>query len=80
MSIKSFLLFFALQSIRMNTKNINFDDKKIKKVTFTETKKHFRQMTLTLIKYLFQKKNHIAQRMYLNTSLDIMMMLSDHYL
>ena len=42
MSIKSFLLFFALQSIRMNTKNINFDDKKIKKVTFTETKKHFR--------------------------------------
>ena len=38
MSIKSFLLFFVLQSIRMNTKNINFYDKKIKKVTFTKTK------------------------------------------
>ena len=37
-------------------------------------------MTLTLIKYLFQEKNHMAQRMHLNTSLDIMMMLLDHYL
>ena len=35
----------------MNTKNINFDNKKIKKGTFTKTKKPFREMTLTLIKY-----------------------------
>ena len=36
------LLPFSLQSIRMNTKNINFDNKKIKKATFiTKTKKMF---------------------------------------
>ena len=31
--------FFSLQCIRMIGKNINFDDKKIKKVTFIKTKK-----------------------------------------
>ena len=31
--------FFSLQYIRMSGKNINFDDKKIKKVTFIKTKK-----------------------------------------
>ena len=35
----------------MNTNNINFDNKKIKKVTFTEkTKKYLIQMILMLIK------------------------------
>ena len=33
--------FFSLQIIRMSGNNINFDDKKIKKVTFTtKTKKY----------------------------------------
>ena len=64
----------------MSGKNINFDDKKIKEVTFTKTKKHFRQMTLMLVKYKFLKKNHKTQRMRLNTLSDIMiMMLLDHY-
>ena len=64
----------------MNTKNINFEDKKIKKVTFTKTKKYFRMIILMLIKYKFLKKNHIAQRMLLNTLSDMMiMMLLDHY-
>ena len=64
----------------MNTKNMNFEDKKIKKVTFTKTKKYFRMIILMLIKYKFLKKNHIAQRMLLNTLLDMMiMMLLDHY-
>ena len=40
----------------MNGKNINFDDKKIKKVISTKTKKYFRQMILMLIKYQFLKK------------------------
>ena len=31
--------FFSLQYIRMSGKNINFEDKKIKKVTFIKTKK-----------------------------------------
>ena len=64
----------------MNTKNINFEDKKIKKVTFTKTKKYFRMIILMLIKYKFLKKNHVAQRMLLNTLSDMMiMMLLDHY-
>ena len=35
----------------MSGKNINFDYKIMKKVIFTKTKKRFRQMILTLIKY-----------------------------
>ena len=35
----------------MSGKNINFDDKKIKKVNFANTKRCFRQTTLMLIKY-----------------------------
>ena len=42
----------------MSGKNVNFGDKKIKKVTFTKTKKQPRQMTLILIKYQSLKKNH----------------------
>ena len=35
------ILLFSLQSIRMSGNNINFDDKKNKKVTFTtKTKKY----------------------------------------
>ena len=40
----------------MSEKNINFEDKKIKKVNFTETKKYSRQMIIKcqiLIKYQF---------------------------
>ena len=36
--IKKFLLFFSLQYIRMSGKNINFDDKKIKKTSSSKTK------------------------------------------
>ena len=32
-------IIFFLLCIRMNGKNVNFGDKKIKKVTFTKTKK-----------------------------------------
>ena len=35
----------------MNGKNISFDNKKIKKVTFTKKKKYLTQMILMLIKY-----------------------------
>ena len=63
----------------MSGKNINFEDKK-KKVTFTKTKKHFRQIKLLLVKYKFLKKNSTAQSMHLNILLDIMiMMLLDNY-
>ena len=42
----------------MNGKNINFVEKKSKKVNFTGTKKHLRQMTLMLIKYQFLKETY----------------------
>ena len=69
------------QSIRMSTKNINCDNKIIKKVTFTETKKHFSWVVdIDVNKYQFLKKNHIAQKMHLNNLLNIMiMMLLGHY-
>ena len=37
---KFFLNFFSSLSIRMSKNSIKFDDKKIKKVTFTKTKKY----------------------------------------
>ena len=40
----------------MNKNNINFDNKKIKKATFTKIKKYLIQMMLMLIKYQFPKK------------------------
>ena len=72
---------FLLQYIRMNPKNINFDDNKIKKVTFTKkAKKYLTQIILMLIKYYFLKKNHMAKIIHLYTLLDIMiMMLLGHY-
>ena len=76
--------FFSslLHYIRMNPKNINFDDKKIKKVTFTKkAKKYLTQIILMLIKYHFLKKNHMEKIICLYTLLDIMiMMLLNHYL
>ena len=37
--MKKCLIFFSLQNIKLNTKNINFDDKKIKKSNFYKNKK-----------------------------------------
>ena len=39
---KNYYLFFFLPSIRMSVKNINFEDKKIKKVISTKTEKYSR--------------------------------------
>ena len=79
--IKKFY-FFSSQSIRMSGNSINFDNKKIKKVTSTttKTKKYLIQMILMLIKYQSLKKNNMANIIHLNTLLGIMiMMLLDHY-
>ena len=40
----------------MNGKNINFDDKKIKKVNFTRTKKSFQRDDVDVNKILVSKK------------------------
>ena len=60
----------------MNGKSINFDDKKINKSTFYKNKKLFNIHDLDVNKILILKKNHMVQKIYLNTSLDIMMMMS----
>ena len=67
---------FLLDYIIMSRKNINFDDKKIRKSNFYENKKKFRETTLMLIIYQFLKKNHMAIKIRLNTLLDIMIMIS----
>ena len=66
----------------MNGKNINFNNKNIKKATFTiKTKKYLIKMILMLIKYYSLKKNNIVNVIYLNTLLGIMItMLLDHYI
>ena len=56
----------------MSEKNINFNDKKIKKAPFIKTKYYTVLTTLMLIIYLFLKKNHMVIKIRLNTLLDIM--------
>ena len=60
---------------------MNFDDKKFKKSDFYKNKQLIRiEITLMLIKYEFLKKNHMVQKIHLNTLLDTMiMMLLDRY-
>ena len=65
--LQKIFYFFSLMYIRMSGKNINFNNKKIRKSTF----------------YLNKKINNIEDiviKIHLNTLLDIMIMiLSDHY-
>ena len=63
----------------MSGKNVNSEDKKIKKVISTKTKKVFNIDEIDVHKILISKKNHMVQISQLNISLDIVMMLLDHY-
>ena len=59
---------------------INFEDKKINKSNFYKSKKLFKIEDIDINKILVSK-NGMVQKIHLNTSLDIMMMMSlDHYL
>ena len=74
------MFYFFLQFIRMSGKNINFGDKKIKTSGFYKNKKVFQIDYINVIKCQFLKKNHMAQKIKLNTLLDIMiMMFLDRY-
>ena len=67
----------------MNRKNINFDNKNIKKLTFTikTKKKYLIQMILMLIRYESLKRNNMVNIIHLNNLLEIMIMvLLDHYI
>ena len=65
----------------MSGKSVNFDDKKINKSNFYKNKKLFSLNDIDVNEILVsKKKNHMVQKILLNTSLDIMMvMLLDHY-
>ena len=64
----------------MNTKNINFDDKKIKKSDFHKNKKACQIDDIDVNKILVSKKEPYVKIIHLYTLLDIMIiMLLDHY-
>ena len=60
----------------MSGKSINFDDQKTNKNNFYKDKKIFKIYDLDVNKILFYKKYHMAQKIHLNTLLDIIMMMS----
>ena len=62
----------------MSGKNINFDDKKIKKSIFYKNKKIYSTDNIDVNNILVSKKNHMLIKILLNTLLDIMILL-DHY-
>ena len=64
----------------MSGKSINFYDKNISKSSFYKNKKLFSLNDIDVNKTLVSKKNHMAQKIHPNTSLDIMMVkLLDHF-
>ena len=79
--IKKFY-FFSSQSIRMNGKNINFNDKIIKKSDFYNNKNKiiFNIDDIDVNKILVSKKEQYGNIIHLNTLVSAMiMMLLDHY-
>ena len=64
----------------MSGKNINFDDKKIKRNEFYKNKKVTWIDDIDVNKILVSKKENMERKIHLSTLLDIMiMMLLDHY-
>ena len=64
----------------MSGKNINFDDKKIKRNEFYKNKKVTWIDDIDVNKILVFKKENMVRKIHLNTLLDIMiMMLLEHY-
>ena len=67
----------------MRGKNINFNDKKIRKSDFYKNKKINNMEDIDVNNILIskkEKKNHAVIKIHINTLLDIMIMISlDHY-
>ena len=64
----------------MSRKNINFDEKKIRKSTFYKNKTINNIEDIDVNNILVSKKNHTVIKIRLNILLDIMIMiLLDHY-
>ena len=65
----------------MNGKNINFNDKKIKKSDFYKNKKIFNISDININKILISKKNHMVNIIHVNALLGIMItVLLYHYI
>ena len=60
----------------MSGKNITFNDKKINKSNLYKNEKLSKIDETDVDKILVSKKNHMVQKIHLNTSLDIMIMVS----
>ena len=81
--LQKIFYFFSFLYIRMKGKNINFDNKKIKKSDFyNKNKKIFNIDDIDVNKILLSKKVQYGKYIiHLSTLLDIMiMMLLDHYI
>ena len=66
--------------IKMSGKNINFDDKKIKRSSFYKNKKINNIEDIDVNNILVSKKSHTVQKILLNTLSDTMIMIIlDHY-
>ena len=59
----------------MSGKSINFDNKNIKKSDFHKNKKLLKIEDIDVIKYLSLKKNHVVQKILLNTLLDTLIIM-----
>ena len=71
---------FFLSQYENKSKNIKFDEKKIKKSDFYKYKELFKIDELDFNKILVSKKSHMTRKSHLNSLLDITtMMLLDHY-
>ena len=65
----------------MSGESINFEDEKISKSNFYKNKKLFMIEDIDINNILVSKKNHMTQKIRLNTLLDIMIMMPlDRYL
>ena len=64
----------------MSGKNINFDDKKIKRSSFYKNKKVNNIEDIDINIYWFLKRSHTVQKILTNTLSDTMIMIIlDHY-
>ena len=76
---KLFYIFFS-PSIRMSRKNIICDDKKMNKKNFYRNKNLFNIYETDVNQILVSKKETYDKKAHLNSSLDIMTMITlEHY-
>ena len=68
--------FFLSQYKNELRESVNFGNKNIKKTKFYKSKKSFKINDIDANKILASKKNHIVQKIYLNTLLDKMIMVT----